>query len=376
MRHEKLIVPDRGAAEPISAGAALLAGKKVAPDALNLLMLDHQEAMAFFERCLASSDPAEKLSVGQRLCLLLSAHMQVEEEILYPAAEQATGDKGMVDHAREEHNEAKVLVRRILERTSVDDGYDASVAELKALIGHHVAEEESSFFPKVRQTDLDLYEIGRRVAARRVELVFELTGAVPKEGPMQTSSQMDVATTGNLTGETGARAIDPGEARKLFVVGLQNAHAAEQDCRTMMRRQVERLENYPKLKARLEQHLVETEMQIQRLDQILEGLGESASTLKDTAGSIAANMGAMMNAAAGDEVLKNSLANAAMAQFEIAAYRALLVMGEAAGEVSAIKLLQQSLSEERAMAAWLEENLPGTVIGHLHLRSQGETAKH
>lgn len=376
MRYEKIIAADRGAAEPISFGAALLAGKKVAPDVINLLVLDHLEAMAFFERYERASDPDERLSVAQRLCTLLSVHMQVEEEIFYPASEDGTGDKPLVDHARHEHDEAKALIAEVQGHETADEAQAEAVRRLRQAIQHHVTEEETSFFPKVRGAGLDLFLLGRHLAARRVELLFERTGVLPKEGPMQTTSEMDVAVTGNLMGETGARAVDPEEARRLFIVGLQNAHAIEQNCRTMVQRQIERLENYPKLKARLERHLAENEVQIARLDRILEQLGESRSALKDTAMSAAANMSAMMHAAAGDEVLKNSMANAAMAQFEIAAYRSLLIMGEAAGETEAIRLLQQSLSEERAMAAWLEENLPGTVIGHMVLRSAGEQAKH
>ncbi|HEY8572229.1 DUF892 family protein [Phenylobacterium sp.] len=372
MRHEKIIVADRGAAEPISFGASVRAGKKVRPDAIGLLVLDHVEAMAFFDRYERSDDPAEKLSVVERLCMLLMAHMQVEEEIFYPAAGSATGDEPMVDHARDEHQEAKGVIDAIRARSEADSQMDELVATLRLAIQHHVEGEETSLFPEVRQAGrVDLYDLGAHLAARRVELLFHMNGMTPREGAMQTSSDMDVATTGNLAAETMAQPVSPEEARKMFLVGLRNAHATEQNCRTMVTRQIQRLENYPKLKARLEQHLTEVEAQIARLDVILERMGEDRSGLKDAAMSMMANMSSMMNAAAGDEILKNSFANAAMAQFEIAAYKSLLIMGEAAGETEALRPLQQSLNEERAMAAWLEENLPGTVIGYLQLRSQG-----
>ncbi|WP_374470913.1 DUF892 family protein [Phenylobacterium sp.] len=376
MRHEKIIVPDRGAAEPISAGAAIMAGKKVAPDAINLLIMDHLEARSFFAWYQEATDEAEKLKVAHKAMTALTVHMQVEEELFYPAAQAASGDKPKTDHAREEHGEAKLLIRQLRERTTVDESYDALFLKLAQAIEHHVQEEETSYFPEVRRTDLDLYELGRAVAARRVELLFEMTGRTP-QGASEMASEMDVAMTGNLGTETMAVPVDPDEARKLFLVGLRNAHATEMNCRTMVQRQLDRLENYPKLKARLEQHLGEVERQIERLDQILAQQGESSSALKDAAMQMSANMSAMMNAAAGDEILKNSMANAAMAQFEITAYRSLILMGEACGEGAAVRLLQQSLSEERSMAAWLEENLPGTVIAHMQLRGQsGVDASH
>jgi ferritin-like metal-binding protein YciE/hemerythrin-like domain-containing protein len=367
---------DAGAGDPISLGQSLVSGKKVPADAINLLIMDHLEARAFFQRYRLSADPVEKQSVARRLCQMLSVHMQVEEEIFYPAAEQATGDQPMVAHAVEEHDEGKALIARILERPSADAETDALVIQLEHVIEHHVQEEETRFFPEVRQKgDLDLYAIGSLVAARRLQLLLRTTDKPIQEERMQGASELSVGPTVNAD-DTDFTPIDPAEARKLFIEGLKNLHAVEENCLSMCRRQVERLENYPKLEARLRQHVDEKQMHIARIEQVLQSLGESPSGLKDAAMKMQANMGAGMNAMAGDEVLKNSFADAAMSQMEIAAYKALLVMGEAAGEVEAIRILRQSLSEERAMAAWLEENLPGTVMMHMQLRSAGEQAKH
>jgi ferritin-like metal-binding protein YciE len=376
MRIERTIVADRGAAEPISLGAALATGKKVAPDAIGLLVMDHLEAKAFFERYRASADPVEKLSVARRLCRLLTTHMRVEEEIFYPASRKATGDDPMVDHAVDEHEEGKGLIAQLERRETVDEIFHETIEALRQVIEQHVAEEETRLFPEVRAAGrLDLYELGALMAARRLEIMLQLTDKPLEDAALETRSEMSVGRPLNMA-ETGLAAIDKDEARKLFLVGLRNAHATEKNCRTMAERQTQRVESYPKLKERLAQHLAETDTRIERLEQVLESMGESPSALKDAAATVGANVGAMTNAMAGDEVLKNSFADAAMAQFQIAAYKSLLLMGEAAGEVEAIRLLQKNLSDERAWAAWLEENLTGTVLTHLQLRSAGEQAKH
>lgn len=142
----------------------------------------------------------------------------------------------------------------------------------------------------------------------------------------------------------------------------------------MAERQVQRFQRYPKVEGRMRQHVDEKTVHMERVERILSDLGESTSTLKDTMMAMSGNMGAMMNAMADDEILKNSMANAAMAQFEIAAYESLITMGAAAGATEAIRTLQQTLSEERAMAAWLSDNLRGTVLIHMQLRSQGDEA--
>ena len=110
-------------------------------------------------------------------------------------------------------------------------------------------------------------------------------------------------------------------ARDLYVVGLRNAHAMEVQAREILERQSERLTDYPEVQTRAKEHLVETKEQIRRLEQCLQECGESSSTLKDTAQSDMGNMLAATHSLAGDEILKNTFANNAFENFEIAAYR-------------------------------------------------------
>ena len=85
-------------------------------------------------------------------------------------------------------------------------------------------------------------------------------------------------------------------ARDLFVVGLRNAHAMEIQARELMERQSERLGDYPEVQAKVREHLEETQGQLQRLEQCLEGCGETSSAIKDMAQSFMANTMAMANA--------------------------------------------------------------------------------
>src|SRR5690349_6397657 len=100
-----------------------------------------------------------------------------------------------------------------------------------------------------------------------------------------------------------------GEARDVFITGLKNAHAMEKQALSIMNTQIGRIENYPEVRQRLEQHAAETEGQISRLEGILEGLGEKASGLKDTVLSAVGGMAALGHTPASDEILKNSFAN-------------------------------------------------------------------
>lgn len=88
-------------------------------------------------------------------------------------------------------------------------------------------------------------------------------------------------------------------ARDVFIVGLRNAHAMETQARELMERQSEWLDDYPDVKARVSAHLNETNEQLRRLEQCLEACGESSSSIKDTAQSLAANATAMAHSMAG-----------------------------------------------------------------------------
>lgn len=121
-------------------------------------------------------------------------------------------------------------------------------------------------------------------------------------------------------------------ARKLMIDGLRNAHGLEQQATVMLERNAERLEHYPQLKARVMQHLEETRQQQAMVAHVLEELGESPSTIKDTVMGLAEYVQMMVHSASSDEVLKNSYTGYAFEHFEIASYTALIVIARAAGE--------------------------------------------
>lgn len=164
--------------------------------------------------------------------------------------------------------------------------------------------------------------------------------------------------------------------RMIFVTGLQNAHAVEQQALSLIDRQLDRLTRYPEIAERLRSHRLETEDQIRRLEDILGSLGERPSSLKDMALSFMGNLAAMGNVMASDEVLKNQFVNAAFENFEIASYTSLIAMGEAGSFPTAAELLRETLREEVAMATWVQESLPDLTRKYIDLRSGSRDASH
>jgi ferritin-like metal-binding protein YciE len=165
-------------------------------------------------------------------------------------------------------------------------------------------------------------------------------------------------------------------AREFYVIGLRNIHATVHQGRTMVEAQIDRLENYPALKEKLRAHRAEKDMQLERVETILERLGESRSAFKDTAMSAVGALSSATTSIAGDEILKNCFATCGLANFEASAYQTLIVFAEAVGDSQALPPLRQSETEERAMADYIREHLGEIALHFLSLKSQDRQASH
>ena len=164
------------------------------------------------------------------------------------------------------------------------------------------------------------------------------------------------------------------EARSIYVTGLRNQHAVENQAVELLERQIGRLENYPEMVDRMRQHVEESREQALRIEQLLAELGTSESGVKDTMMSFMGNMMALAHAPAPDEVIKNTLANFAFEHFEIAAYKSLLTLADINAHGAAVTALKQSLSEEMSMAVWIDQHIEATTRTFVGRSATGQTA--
>ncbi|HWW55499.1 MAG TPA: hemerythrin domain-containing protein [Sphingopyxis sp.] len=142
-------------------------------DAIKLLKADHKEVKTWFKQYEKLEANAEKQSLADTICLALTVHAQIEEEIFYPAARLAIDDEDLFDEAEVEHGSAKQLIAEIQAMKAGDRLFDAKVIVLGEYIDHHVQEEEEEMFPEARDSDLDLKALGLQLAARKEELMAE-----------------------------------------------------------------------------------------------------------------------------------------------------------------------------------------------------------
>jgi len=145
-------------------------------DAIALLKEDHRTVSALFEE-FEKADEEEQSSIAQRVCQLLTVHATIEEELLYPAAKEVFDDEeetDLVNEAEVEHASAKELIAKIEGMASDDEHFKATVTVLSEYIKHHVKEEETELFPQLKKTDLDLKELGGRLADRKFALMEQM----------------------------------------------------------------------------------------------------------------------------------------------------------------------------------------------------------
>lgn len=118
----------------------------------------------------------------------------------------------------------------------------------------------------------------------------------------------------------------------------------------MLESMASRIENYPDIKARIEQHISETKHQITMLEEVLDRNGISRSVLKDSMSKMAAMGQSIGGMFPSDEIVKGSISGYVFEQFEIACYTSLLAAAKKAGDTASIPTIEAILKEEMQMA--------------------------
>ncbi len=153
-----------------------------ATDAISLLKADHAEVKECFQAYQklvdAGAAASKRKPMAEKICLMLTVHSTIEQEIFYPAAREMLGaEVGLIDEADVEHASAKELIAQIEAMEPDEDYYDAKVKVLGEYIDHHVKEEQNEMFPAVKKAGMDIKAIGQELQARKKELMAEMSEA-------------------------------------------------------------------------------------------------------------------------------------------------------------------------------------------------------
>lgn len=161
------------------------------------------------------------------------------------------------------------------------------------------------------------------------------------------------------------------DVKSIYATALRNTRALEKQGLEQMERQLSGLESYPDYAAALRDHVQTTKAQLSRLDTALEAIGEKPSALKEAVTSVAGTVGALGHAMASDETLKNLFAGYAYQHDQIAAYRSLIVIAEAAGQSAQVPQFKSAIEEETKAAERIAELIEPVTETYLAYATAG-----
>lgn len=143
-----------------------------------------------------------------------------------------------------------------------------------------------------------------------------------------------------------------------YVEWVRDAHAMEEQAESTLSSLAGRIDSYPELKTRLQQHLEETKVQKQKIKSILDRYNTSHSIIKDAMNKIASMGQSMVTMISSDEVVKSILGTYVFENIEIASYTSLIKTAELIGDQEGKRIFEENLKEEKAMAEWLLNHIP------------------
>jgi hemerythrin-like domain-containing protein len=112
--------------------------------------------------------------LAKKICLALKVHTQIEEEIFYPAARDATKDNDLIDEAIVEHGTVKNLIKEVEDMEIGEELYDAKMRVLGEMVKRHIREEEEELFPELEAAKMDVDAVGKELAKRKQELTKKM----------------------------------------------------------------------------------------------------------------------------------------------------------------------------------------------------------
>jgi hemerythrin superfamily protein len=142
-------------------------------DAVALLKADHRKVEGLFAQFEAAKGDGKKQALAMQICMELTVHTKIEEDVFYPACEGKV-ENDLLKEAYVEHDGAKVLIAEIEAGGPDDEFYDAKVKVLSEQIEHHVKEEEQrveGMFAQARKAGLDMDALGETMAAEKLQLI-------------------------------------------------------------------------------------------------------------------------------------------------------------------------------------------------------------
>lgn len=147
------------------------------PLAIRLLKDEHHVFRNLFDEA-EQADRTRLIAIARELCMRLTVHMTIEEEILYPALRPLIGDDE-VNEGIVEHQSGKRIVTELEQLDGTEELFAAKVHVLGEETTHHIDEEDEDLFEDGKAAhakgQIDLDALGETLRARQAELYDQIS---------------------------------------------------------------------------------------------------------------------------------------------------------------------------------------------------------
>jgi hemerythrin superfamily protein len=154
-------------------------------DAIVMLREDHKQIKRLFrefERA-KESTASKRQRLADKMVKLLTEHTYIENEVMYPRVRELVPElEDDILESYEEHHVADLLVGELAMMRANDERFFAKAMVLIENVRHHIEEEETEWFPRVREAlgRNQLQELGEDMKQARKN-----APGPPEPGPIQ-----------------------------------------------------------------------------------------------------------------------------------------------------------------------------------------------
>ena len=147
-------------------------------DAITLLKQDHDKVKDMLRELeqMPAGQPEQRRALAEKIMHELMVHERIEEEIFYPAVEQA-GETGLkeVEHSVEEHALVDNIIAQLEAVDLASDDFEGTVRVLKENVFHHIKDEEEKMFPYAqKKLGAKLGKLGTEMMAHKAQIEREM----------------------------------------------------------------------------------------------------------------------------------------------------------------------------------------------------------
>ena len=180
-------------------------------DAVEILENDHRRIKELLAQLVEASGDDARTGVLDELKALLTVHNASEENLIYPAVRVLAKRRSESETLYHQQDEAKVAVWELDMLAEDDRDFEARATKLQAAVHAHIAKEEETEFPKLREA------AGEEAMEELTAALRELRGALHFNPPRASGSELFGVRENHLAGR----------AHPVLVVAVRVGHDDE-----------------------------------------------------------------------------------------------------------------------------------------------------